>query len=52
LGSICEFLGISQGTLQKSVQRKLFDLHDIKNKEKGFKNKVEFLEEIGPFKGL
>lgn len=52
LGSICEFLGISQGTLQKSVQRKLFDLHGIKNKEKGFKNKVEFLEEIGLFKGL
>ena len=52
LGPICEFLRISQGTLQKSVQRKLFDLHGIKNKEKGFKNKVEFLEEIGLFKGI
>ncbi len=52
LGPICEFLRISQGTLQKSIQRKLFDLHGIKNKEKGFKNKVEFLEEIGLFKGL
>ena len=52
LGPICEFLGISQGTLQKSVQRKLFDLHGIKNNEKGFKNKVEFLEENGLFKGL
>jgi len=52
LGPICEFLRISQGTLQKSVQRKLFDLHGIQNKEKGFKNKVEFLEEIGLFKGL
>ena len=52
LGPICGFLGISQGTLQKSVQRKLFDLHGIKNKEKGFKNKVEFLEEIGLFKGI
>jgi len=52
IGPICEFLGISQGTLQKSIQRKLFDLHGIKNKEKGFKNKVEFLEEIGLFKDL
>ena len=52
LGPICEFLGISQGTLQKSVQRKLFDSHGIKNKEKGFKKKVEFLEDIGLFKGL
>jgi len=52
LGPICEFLHISQGTLQKSIQRKLFDLHGIKNKKKGFKNKVEFLEEIGLFKGI
>ncbi|MBA7572299.1 hypothetical protein ES708_14078 [subsurface metagenome] len=52
LGPICEFLRISQGTLQKSIQRKLFDLHGIENKEKGFKNKVEFLDEIGLFKGL
>jgi len=52
LGPICEFLRISQGTLQKSIQRKLFDLHGIKNKEKGFKNKVKFLDEIGLFKGL
>ena len=51
-GPISELLSISQVTLQKSVQRKLFDLHGIKNKEKGFKNKVEFLEEIGLFKGL
>ena len=52
LGPICEFLGISQGTLQKSVQRQLFDRHDIRIKEKGFKLKVEFLEEIGLFKDL
>ncbi|GAI72615.1 unnamed protein product [marine sediment metagenome] len=52
LGSICEFLGISQGTLQKSVQRKLFDRLGIEDKKKGFKNKVEFLDENGHFKGL
>ena len=52
LGPICEFLGISQGTLQKSVQRKLFDRHGIEDKKKGFKNKVEFLDENGQFKGL
>lgn len=52
LNPICEFLGISQGTLQKSVQRQLFDRHGIKNKEKGFKRKVKFLEEIGLFKGV
>ena len=52
LGSICEFLGISQGTLQKSVQRKLFDRLGIESKKKGFKNKVEFLDENGHFKGI
>ncbi len=52
LGSICEFLGISQGTLQKSVQRQLFDRHGIEDKKKGFKKRVEFLDENGHFKGL
>jgi hypothetical protein len=52
LGPICEFLGISQGTLQKSIQRKLFDRHCIKTKVKGFKKKVEFSEKRGFFKGL
>ena len=52
LGPICDFLRISQGTLQKSVQRQLFDRQGIEDKKKGFKKKVEFLEENGQFKGL
>ena len=52
LSSICKFLRISQGTLQKSVQRQWFDNVGIEDEEKGFKKKVELLEEIGQFKGL
>lgn len=52
LSSICKFLHISQGSLLKSIQTKLFNRHGIKNNLKGFKKKVEFLEEIGFFKDL
>lgn len=53
LSSICKFLGISQGTLQKTVQRQFFDHIGIEDKKKGFKKKVELLEEESRlFKGL
>ena len=52
LYSICMFLNITQSSLQKSIQTKLFDRLGIRNKVKGFKKRVEFLEERGFFKDL
>ena len=52
LNSICKSLNINQSSLQKSIQTKLFDRHGIRNKVKGFKKRVEFLEERGFFKDL
>ncbi len=52
LNSICRSLNISQSSLQKSIQSKLFDRLGIRNRVKGFKKKVEFLEERGFFKDL
>ena len=52
LNSICKSLNINQSSLQKSIQTKLFDRHGIRNKIKGFKKRVEFLEERGFFKDL
>jgi len=52
LFSLSTSLNITQSSLQKSIQSKLFDRHGIRNKVKGFKKKVEFLEERGFFKGL
>ena len=50
--SICKSLNINMSSLQKSVQTKLFDRHGIRNKIKGFKKRVEFLEERGFFKDI
>ena len=50
--SICKSLNITMSSLQKSVQTKLFDRHGIRNKIKGFKKRVEFLEERGFFKDI
>ena len=52
LNSICRPLNITQSSLQKSIQSKLFDRLGIRNKVKGFKKRVEFLEERGFFKDL
>ena len=52
LYSICKSLNITQSSLQKSIQTKLFDRLGIRNKVKGFKKRVEFLAEIGFFKDL
>ena len=52
LSSICKSLNISQSSLQNSIQRKLFDRLGIENIVKGFKKRVEFLEERGFFKDL
>ena len=52
LYSISRSLNITQSSLQKSIQTKLFDRLGIRNKVKGFKKRVEFLEERGFFKGL
>ncbi len=52
LNSICKSLNITQSSLQKSIQTKLFDRLGIRNKVKGFKKRVEFLEERGFFKDL
>ena len=50
--SICKSLNINMSSLQKSVQTKLFDRHGIRNKIKGFKKRVEFLEGRGFFKDI
>ncbi len=50
LRSISNSLNISQSSLQNSIQRKLFDRLGIENKLKGFKKRVEFLEERGFFR--
>ena len=50
--SISKSLNITQSSLQKSIQTKLFDRLGIGNKVKGFKKRVEFLEERGFFKDL
>jgi len=52
LSSICKSLNISQSSLQNSIQRKLFDRLGIENTVKGFKKRVEVLEEGGHFKDL
>ena len=52
LSSICKSLNISQSSLQNSIQRKLFDRMGIENTVKGFKKRVELLEEGGHFKDL
>ena len=45
LYSLCKSLNITQSSLQKSIQNKLFDRLGIRNKVKGFKKKVEFISE-------
>jgi len=50
--SICKSLNISQSSLQYSIQRKLFDRLGIEKKLKGFKKRVEFLEEQGYFRDI
>jgi hypothetical protein len=52
LYSICKSLNITQSSLQKSIQTKLFDRLGIGNKVKGFKKKVEFLAERGFFNDI
>ena len=52
LYSLSKSLNITQSSLQKSIQSKLFDRLGIRNKVKGFKKKVEFLEERGFFKRI
>ena len=52
LYSLSKSLNITQSSLQKSIQSKLFDRLGIRNKVKGFKKRVEFLEERGFFKDL
>ena len=52
LYSLSRSLNITQSSLQKSIQTKLFDRLGIRNKVKGFKKKVEFLEERGLFNDL
>ena len=52
LSSICKSLHISQSSLQKSIQTKLFNRLGIRDSVKGFKRKVVFLEERGFFKDL
>ncbi len=48
--SICKEFNISQSSLQKSIQNKLFNRLGIKDNVKGFRKKVEFLEERGFFR--
>ena len=50
LSSMCRALQISPSSLQKSIQTKFFNRLGIINSIKGFKKKVEFLEERGFFK--
>lgn len=52
LSSISRSLNISPSSLQKSIQRTLFNFLGIENKVKGFKKRVQFLEERGIFKDL
>ena len=51
LSSTCKSLRVSQGSLQKIVQTKMFNRLGIGDSIKGFKKKIEFLEERGFFKG-
>ena len=50
MASICKEFNISQSSLQKSIQTKLFNRLGIKDNIKGFRKKVEFLEERALFK--